>query len=164
MDTQDHVWIHFIPTTLYPRREKTIWSELELNRGPLASQATALTTRPWLLSSTNFKCYLVESSHEGLAWSHHHNLIWLTYFARHRHRLRILDIERQSRQVVAVDDVVVVAATNRLDSVDVVAADAAARVDASLVSYGGWTISVHFRLRKFQKIITKPFFIKIFAN
>ena len=28
MDTQDHavyhVWIHFIPTSLYPRREKTI--------------------------------------------------------------------------------------------------------------------------------------------
>ena len=53
MDTQDHaiyhVWIHFIPTSLYPRREKTIWSELESNPGPLASQATALTTRPWLL-------------------------------------------------------------------------------------------------------------------
>ena len=49
-DTQDHaiyhVWIHFIPTTLYPRREKTIRSELELNPGPLASQATTLTTRP----------------------------------------------------------------------------------------------------------------------
>ena len=41
MDTQDHtiyhVWIHFIPTSVYPRREKTIWSELELNPGPLAS-------------------------------------------------------------------------------------------------------------------------------
>ena len=53
MDMQDHaiyhVWIHFIPTSLYPRREKTIWSELELNPGPPASQATALTTRPWLL-------------------------------------------------------------------------------------------------------------------
>ena len=53
MDTQDHaiyhVWIHFIPTSLYPRREKTIWSELESNPGPLISQATALTTRPWLL-------------------------------------------------------------------------------------------------------------------
>ena len=46
-DTQDHaiyhVWIHFIPTSLYPRREKTIWSELD--PGPLDSQATALTTR-----------------------------------------------------------------------------------------------------------------------
>ena len=53
MDPQDHaiyhVWIHFISTSLYPRREKTIWSELESNPGPLASQATALTTRPWLL-------------------------------------------------------------------------------------------------------------------
>ena len=39
----------FIPTTLYLRREKTFWSELELNPGPLASQVTALTTRPWLL-------------------------------------------------------------------------------------------------------------------
>ena len=48
-----HVWIHFIPTTLYPRREKTIWSELELNPGPLASQATTLTTRPWLLRQQN---------------------------------------------------------------------------------------------------------------
>ena len=53
MDTQDHaiyhVWIHFIPTSLYPMRRKNIWSELESNPGPLASQATALTTRPWLL-------------------------------------------------------------------------------------------------------------------
>ena len=53
MDTQDHaiyhVWIRFIPTSLYPRRRKSIWSELELNPGPLASEATALTTRPWLL-------------------------------------------------------------------------------------------------------------------
>ena len=53
MDTQDHaihhVWFHFVPTSLYSRREKTIWSELESNPGPLASQATAQTTRPWLL-------------------------------------------------------------------------------------------------------------------
>ena len=53
MDTQDHaiyhVWIHFIPTSLYPRRRKNIWSELKLNPGPLASQEIALTTRPWLL-------------------------------------------------------------------------------------------------------------------
>ena len=59
MDTQDHaiyhVWIHFIPTSLYPRREKAIWSELELNPGPLASQATTLTTRPWLLGQTKEK-------------------------------------------------------------------------------------------------------------
>ena len=33
----------------YTRGEKNIWSELELNPGPLASQATTLTTRPWLL-------------------------------------------------------------------------------------------------------------------
>ena len=53
MDTLEHeiyhVWIHFIPSSLYPRREKTTWSELKLNPSPLASQATALTARPWLL-------------------------------------------------------------------------------------------------------------------
>ena len=53
MDMQEHavyhVWIHFIPASFYLRREKTIWSELELNPGPLAAQATTLTTRPWLL-------------------------------------------------------------------------------------------------------------------
>ena len=42
------VSITFIPP--YTRVEKkNIWSELELNPGPLAPQATALTTRPWLL-------------------------------------------------------------------------------------------------------------------
>ena len=49
MDTQDnaiyHDWIHFIPTSLHLRREKTIWSELESNPGPLASQVTAMA--PW---------------------------------------------------------------------------------------------------------------------
>ena len=45
----------FIPTTLYPRREKTFWSELESNPGPLASQATTLTTRPWLLGQRSSK-------------------------------------------------------------------------------------------------------------
>ena len=40
--------ILFLPP--YTRGEKkNIWSELESNPGPLASQATALTTRPWLL-------------------------------------------------------------------------------------------------------------------
>ena len=34
---------------LIPEERKNIWSELEPNPGPLASQATALTTRPWLL-------------------------------------------------------------------------------------------------------------------
>ena len=64
MDTQDHaiyhVWIHFFPTSLYPRREKTIWSELESNPGPLASQATAPTTRPLLLGRYNWS-YLGEA-------------------------------------------------------------------------------------------------------
>ena len=53
MDTQNHanyhVWIHFIPSSLSPRREKNVWSELESNPGPLASQVTALITRPLLL-------------------------------------------------------------------------------------------------------------------
>ena len=59
MATQDHaiyhVWIHFIPTSLYLRGEKTIWSELESNPDPLASQATTLTTRPRLLGQIKFK-------------------------------------------------------------------------------------------------------------
>ena len=53
MDTQDHaiyrVWIHFYSYLLIPEERKNIWSELELNPGPLVSQATTLTTRPWLL-------------------------------------------------------------------------------------------------------------------
>ena len=48
MDTQDrenhHVWIQLFPTS-YARGEK-LGLELESNPGPLASQATALTTRP----------------------------------------------------------------------------------------------------------------------
>ena len=53
MDMQDHanyhVWIHlfFLPAMPEERR-KTIGSVLELNPGPLASQATALTTGPCL--------------------------------------------------------------------------------------------------------------------
>ena len=47
MDTQDHaiyhVWIHLFPTC-YARGEKPFVLELEMNPGPLASQATALTT------------------------------------------------------------------------------------------------------------------------
>ena len=39
--------ILFLPP--YTRGEKTFRSELESNPGTLASQATALTTRPWLL-------------------------------------------------------------------------------------------------------------------
>ena len=34
---------------LIPEERKTFWSELESNPGPLASQGTALTIRPWLL-------------------------------------------------------------------------------------------------------------------
>ena len=49
MDTQDlaiyHVWIHLFPTS-YIWDEKPFGLELEMNPGPLASQATALTTRP----------------------------------------------------------------------------------------------------------------------
>ena len=33
----------------YTQREKNIWNELESNPSPLASRATALTSRPWLL-------------------------------------------------------------------------------------------------------------------
>ena len=50
MDTQYHaiyhVQIHFFSYLLIPEERNTIWSELELNPGPLAPQATALTTRP----------------------------------------------------------------------------------------------------------------------
>ena len=44
-----HAWIHF-----FPKRgvKKNIWSELESNKGPLASQATALTTKPRLSVNT----------------------------------------------------------------------------------------------------------------
>ena len=49
MDMQDHAiyhaWIHLFPTS-YARGEKPFFLELESNPGPLASQATALTTRP----------------------------------------------------------------------------------------------------------------------
>ena len=45
--------ILFLPP--YTRGEKkNIWSELELNPGPLASQATALTTRPWPSCKVSF--------------------------------------------------------------------------------------------------------------
>ena len=53
MDTQDHAMVMsgsilFLPPTL-KKRQNTIWSKLESNPGPLASQAITLTTRPWLL-------------------------------------------------------------------------------------------------------------------
>ena len=47
-DMQDHIiyhlWIHLFPTS-YARGEKPFGLELKSNPGPLASQATALTTR-----------------------------------------------------------------------------------------------------------------------
>ena len=54
--------ILFLPP--YTRGEKTFWSELELNPGPLASQATALTTRPWLLGRIDTKISSTRS-HKG---------------------------------------------------------------------------------------------------
>ena len=39
----------FYSYLLIPKENKIIWSELESNPGPLVEQATALTTRPWLL-------------------------------------------------------------------------------------------------------------------
>ena len=55
MDTQDHaiyhVWIQIFPTS-YARGEKQFGLELESNPGPLASQATALTTRTLLLGQS----------------------------------------------------------------------------------------------------------------
>ena len=74
MDSQDHaidhVWIHFIPTSLYPRREKIIWSELESNPGPLASQATLLTTRQLLLGqfAQRFHKWTFFAKLQYLAW------------------------------------------------------------------------------------------------
>ena len=49
--------ILFLPP--YTQGEKTFWSELESNPGPLASQATALTTRPWLLGLNHVKLSLL---------------------------------------------------------------------------------------------------------
>ena len=40
--------ILFLPPYILGEKEN-IWSELESSPGPLASQATALATRPWLL-------------------------------------------------------------------------------------------------------------------
>ena len=44
----DHVWVHLFPTS-YARGEKPFGLKLESNPRPLASQATALTTRPYHL-------------------------------------------------------------------------------------------------------------------
>ena len=52
----------------YTRGEKTtIWSELESNPGPLASQATALTNRPLLLGQK--MCKMASSKGSGSAGS-----------------------------------------------------------------------------------------------
>ena len=55
METQDHtiycVCIHLFYLPSMPEKRKTIWSGLGLNPGPLASQATALTTWPCLLGT-----------------------------------------------------------------------------------------------------------------
>ena len=43
-----HGYLYFVLPAMPEERRKTIWSELESNPGPLASQATALTIRPCL--------------------------------------------------------------------------------------------------------------------
>ena len=52
MDMQDHAILSNLDPFFQPQMlfegKKTIWSELESNPGPIASQATALTTRPLL--------------------------------------------------------------------------------------------------------------------
>ena len=62
MDLQDpaiyHVWILLFPTS-YARGEKPFGLEVESNPGPLASQATALATRPCRLGQeSNWKFWL----------------------------------------------------------------------------------------------------------
>ena len=50
----------FYSYLLIPEEKNNIWSELESNPGPLASctQATALTTRPWLLGRLRPRSFL----------------------------------------------------------------------------------------------------------
>ena len=43
------VWNHFYPVCSYDWGEENKWKELGSNPRPFATQATALTTRPWLL-------------------------------------------------------------------------------------------------------------------
>ena len=96
MDTQDHaiyhVWIHFIPTSLYPRRRKDIWSEQESNPGPLASQATALTTRPWLLRQglCRFKMCAIKSFNDALKTNWEWFLIHKSFFPERFISLKIV--------------------------------------------------------------------------
>ena len=85
MDTQNHAfycaWIHFSFLHILEVRRKTIWSEPELNPGPLASPATSLTTRLWLLgraiswligmsSSGNDVCGTSEWEVDSDTWDH----------------------------------------------------------------------------------------------
>ena len=52
MDMQDHAILSCLDPTPEEREEKPFWPELESNPGPLGSQVTTLTTRPWLLGQT----------------------------------------------------------------------------------------------------------------
>ena len=76
MDTQDyamyHVWIHF-PTL--EERIKTIWSELESNSGPFASQPTDLTTRPCLLGLVNLLGWVDDGHGFKVAKSSHQLMV-----------------------------------------------------------------------------------------
>ena len=69
------ILLFFLPPMAKERR-KTIWSELESNPGPLASQATTLTTRPCLLVLFLLRCK---------SWSQHFNphLIFQSSCQRH---------------------------------------------------------------------------------
>ena len=53
MDTQDHaiyrVWIHVNPTSVYPRREKTLGLSWNWTQVLLLHKQLLRTTRPWLL-------------------------------------------------------------------------------------------------------------------
>ena len=48
-DNFDWQILSIFTTTLYLRREKNIWLELEWNLSPLTPRANVLTIRPWLL-------------------------------------------------------------------------------------------------------------------
>ena len=55
MDTQEQAicQVLFLPPYTWGEK-KNVWSELESNPGSLASQATSLTTRPWLLQHAHW--------------------------------------------------------------------------------------------------------------
>ena len=52
----------FFSCLLTSEEKKNIWFELELNPGPLASQATALTTSPWLLASLSQSSAIINTT------------------------------------------------------------------------------------------------------